>query len=132
MVADLADSGSCRRGVGTCEPDPSARAAAGICLDSGGNLARSGGGTACQAHDHAHVRILARSALGVVQVGYPALEPLAVAMRDLARATEALAAYLETLEGPGESRRLASKRQRAPLRCSRSERTWQRTWQPTR
>jgi uncharacterized membrane protein YgaE (UPF0421/DUF939 family) len=56
-----------------------------------------------------HVRILARSALGVVRSGDPAPEPLAVAVRDLARATEALAAYLEASEGPDEARRLALK-----------------------
>jgi uncharacterized membrane protein YgaE (UPF0421/DUF939 family) len=56
-----------------------------------------------------HVRILARSALGIVRSGDPAPEPLAVAVRDLARATEALAAYLEASEGPEEARRLALK-----------------------
>lgn len=48
-----------------------------------------------------HVRILARSALGVVRTGDPAPEPLPVAVRDLARATDALAVYLET---PGDSK----------------------------
>jgi hypothetical protein len=52
---------------------------------------------------------LARSALGVVRAGNPAPEPLGVAMRDLALATEALAAYLETPESPEEARRLALK-----------------------
>jgi uncharacterized membrane protein YccC len=56
-----------------------------------------------------HVRILARSALGVVRTSDPAPEPLAVAVRDLARATEALAAYLEVPESPEEARRLALK-----------------------
>jgi uncharacterized membrane protein YgaE (UPF0421/DUF939 family) len=56
-----------------------------------------------------HVRILARSALGVVRTGDRAPEPLAVAVRDLARATEALAVYLETPSGPEEARRLALK-----------------------
>jgi uncharacterized membrane protein YgaE (UPF0421/DUF939 family) len=56
-----------------------------------------------------HVRILARSALGVVRAGNPAPEPLGVAVRDLALATEALAAYLETPESPEEARRLALK-----------------------
>ena len=56
-----------------------------------------------------HVRILARSALGVVRTGDPAPEQLAGAVRDLARATEALAAYLEASEGPDEARRLALK-----------------------
>lgn len=56
-----------------------------------------------------HVRILARSVLGVVSTGRPAPEPLVLALRDLARATEALAAYLETSEGPEEPRRLALK-----------------------
>ena len=56
-----------------------------------------------------HVRILARSALGVVRTGDPAPEPLSVAVRDLARATEALAAYLEVPGGPEEARRLALK-----------------------
>jgi uncharacterized membrane protein YgaE (UPF0421/DUF939 family) len=54
-----------------------------------------------------HVRIVARSALGVVRTGDPAPEPLGVAVRDLARATEALAAYLETPDSPEEARRLA-------------------------
>src|SRR5215207_1550175 len=57
-----------------------------------------------------HVRILARSALGVVRTGDPAPEPLTVAVRDLARATEALAVYLEAPGGgPEEARRLALK-----------------------
>jgi uncharacterized membrane protein YgaE (UPF0421/DUF939 family) len=56
-----------------------------------------------------HVRILARSALGVVRAGNPAPEPLGVAMRDLALATGALAAYLEVPESPEEARRLALK-----------------------
>ena len=56
-----------------------------------------------------HVRILARSALGVVRTGDPAPEPLPVAVRDLAQATEALAAYLEDPGGPEEARRLALK-----------------------
>jgi len=54
-----------------------------------------------------HVRILARGALGVVSAVHPAPEPLAVALRDLARAAEALASYLETLDSPEEARRLA-------------------------
>jgi hypothetical protein len=54
-----------------------------------------------------HVRILARGALGVVSTGRPAPELLAVALRDLARATEALASYLETPDSPEEARRLA-------------------------
>jgi hypothetical protein len=56
-----------------------------------------------------HVRILARSALGVVRTGDPAPEPLPVAVRDLARATEALAAYLEAPGDSEEARRLALK-----------------------
>jgi hypothetical protein len=56
-----------------------------------------------------HVRILARSALGVVRTGDPAPEPLSVAVRDLAQATEALAVYLEAPGGPEEARRLALK-----------------------
>jgi uncharacterized membrane protein YccC len=56
-----------------------------------------------------YMRILARSALGVVRTGDPAPEPLAVALRDLARAVEALAAYLEASEGPDEARWLALK-----------------------
>ena len=56
-----------------------------------------------------HVRILARSALGIVRSGDSAPEPLTVAMRDLARATEALAAYLEAPGPPDEARRLALK-----------------------
>ena len=54
-----------------------------------------------------HVRILARDALGLVRTSRPAPEPLAVAVRDLARATQALAAYLETSDNPEEVRRLA-------------------------
>jgi len=54
-----------------------------------------------------HVRILARSALGVVRTRDRAPEPLGAAVRDLARATEALAAYLETPDSPEEARRLA-------------------------
>jgi uncharacterized membrane protein YgaE (UPF0421/DUF939 family) len=56
-----------------------------------------------------HIRILARSALGVVRSGYPAPEALPVALRDLARATEALAAHLEAPSDPEEARRLALK-----------------------
>jgi hypothetical protein len=56
-----------------------------------------------------HVRILARSALGIVRTGDSAPEPLTVAVRDLARATEALAAYLEEPGPPDEARRLALK-----------------------
>src|SRR5919112_3724197 len=56
-----------------------------------------------------HVRILSRSALGVVRTGDPAPEPLPVAVRDLARATEALAAYLEAPGGSEEACRLALK-----------------------
>src|ERR687894_261471 len=56
-----------------------------------------------------HMRILARDALGVVRTGRPAPEPLTVALRDLARATEAFAAYLETPESSDEARRLALK-----------------------
>ena len=56
-----------------------------------------------------HVRILARSALGVVHTGDPAPGTLPVAVRDLARATEALAAYLEAPGDPETARRLALK-----------------------
>jgi hypothetical protein len=56
-----------------------------------------------------YMRILARSALGVVRTGDPAPEPLPAALRDLARAVEALATYLETSEGPEEARWLALK-----------------------
>jgi uncharacterized membrane protein YgaE (UPF0421/DUF939 family) len=56
-----------------------------------------------------HVRRLARSALGVVRTGDPAPEPLAVALRDLARAVKALAGYLEATESPEEVRLLALK-----------------------
>jgi hypothetical protein len=56
-----------------------------------------------------YVRILARSALGVARRGDPAPEPLAAALRDLARAVDALGAYLETSEGPEEARWLALK-----------------------
>ncbi|HEX5848704.1 MAG TPA: FUSC family protein [Rubrobacter sp.] len=53
------------------------------------------------------VRALARAALSVVQPGDPAPEPLPAAIRGLARATEALAAYLQTSGDPDETRRLA-------------------------
>jgi uncharacterized membrane protein YgaE (UPF0421/DUF939 family) len=56
-----------------------------------------------------HVRILARSALGVVRTGNSAPEPLPVAVRDLARAMEALAVYLEAPGDSEETRRLALK-----------------------
>jgi hypothetical protein len=56
-----------------------------------------------------HVRIVARSALGVVRTGDPAPEPLAVAVRDLARATEALAVYLEAPGDAETARRFALK-----------------------
>ena len=56
-----------------------------------------------------HVRILARSALGVVRTGNPAPDPLPVAVRDLARAMEALAVYLEAPGDSEETRRLALK-----------------------
>ncbi|MCA1728996.1 MAG: FUSC family protein [Actinobacteria bacterium] len=54
-----------------------------------------------------NVRGLARAALSVVHSGNPAPGPLPVALRDLARATEALAAYLETLDEPEDARRFA-------------------------
>ena len=56
------------------------------------------------------VRALARAALSVVQPGAedPVPERLPTAIRGLARATEALAAYLQTPEAPPEeTRRLA-------------------------
>jgi hypothetical protein len=56
------------------------------------------------------VRALARAALSVVQpeAEDPVPERLPAAIRGLARATEALAAYLQTSgEPPGETRRLA-------------------------
>ncbi len=54
------------------------------------------------------VRALARAALSVVQPEEPAPEPLPSAIRALARATEALAAYLQTSgDPPDETRRLA-------------------------
>ena len=53
------------------------------------------------------VRTLARAALSVVQPGDPAPEPLPAAIRGLAKATEALAAYLQTSGDPDETRRLA-------------------------
>jgi hypothetical protein len=56
-----------------------------------------------------HVRILARGALGLVRPGRSAPEPFAVALRDLARAIEALAAYLEVPDNPEETRRFALK-----------------------
>ncbi|MDQ4127515.1 MAG: FUSC family protein [Actinomycetota bacterium] len=54
------------------------------------------------------VRALARAALSVVQPEVPAPDPLmTAAIRGLARATEALAAYLETSGDPAQTRRLA-------------------------
>jgi hypothetical protein len=54
------------------------------------------------------VRALARAALSVVQPEGSAPERLLAAIRGLARATEALAAYLQTAGAPpGETRRLA-------------------------
>ena len=53
------------------------------------------------------LRALARAALSVVQPEEAAPEPLTVAIRGLARATEALAAYLQTSGDPDETRRLA-------------------------
>jgi uncharacterized membrane protein YgaE (UPF0421/DUF939 family) len=54
------------------------------------------------------VRALARAALSVVQPDDPAPERLPAAIRSLARATEALAAYLQTSgDPPEETRRLA-------------------------
>ncbi|MBA2713472.1 MAG: FUSC family protein [Rubrobacteraceae bacterium] len=53
------------------------------------------------------VRALSRAALSVVQPGIPSPEPLSGAARGLARATEALAAYLETSGDPEDTRRLA-------------------------
>jgi hypothetical protein len=53
------------------------------------------------------VRALARAALSVVQPGDPVPEPLSEAVRGLARATGALAAYLGTPDDPEDTRRLA-------------------------
>ena len=54
------------------------------------------------------VRALARAALSVVQPEHPAPDPLmTAAIRGLARATEALADYLQTSGDPDETRRLA-------------------------
>jgi uncharacterized membrane protein YccC len=53
------------------------------------------------------VRALSRAALSVVQPGDPSPEPLSGAVRGLARATEALAAYLQTAGDPQDTRRLA-------------------------
>ena len=53
------------------------------------------------------VRALARAALSVVRPEEPAPEPLPAAIRGLARATEALAAYLQTSGDAEETRRLA-------------------------
>lgn len=53
------------------------------------------------------VRALARAALGLVEHGAPAPEPLSGAVRDLARATQAMAAYLESPGGPDDARRFA-------------------------
>ncbi len=50
------------------------------------------------------VRALARAALAVVQPGSAAPERLSGAIRELARATESLGAYLETPGAPGDTR----------------------------
>ena len=50
------------------------------------------------------VRALARAALAVVQPGSAAPERLSGAIRELARATESLGAYLETSGAPGDTR----------------------------
>ena len=53
------------------------------------------------------VRAIARAALGVVRPEGPAPEGMPAAIRDLARATEALANYLQTSGDPVETRQLA-------------------------
>ena len=53
------------------------------------------------------VRAIARAALSVVQPGDPFSEALPSAVRGLARATEALAAYLQTSGDPEDTRRFA-------------------------
>jgi len=53
------------------------------------------------------VRAIARAALSVVQPGDPFSEALPSAVRSLARATEALAAYLQTSGDPEDTRRFA-------------------------
>ncbi len=53
------------------------------------------------------VRALSRAALSVVQPGDSSPEPLSGAVRGLARATEALATYLETSGDPEHTRQLA-------------------------
>jgi len=53
------------------------------------------------------VRAIARAALSVVQPGDPFSETLPSAVRGLARATEALAAYLQTSGDPEDTRRFA-------------------------
>jgi hypothetical protein len=53
------------------------------------------------------VRAIARAALSVVQPGVPSPEALSGSVRTLARATEALAAYLETSGDPADTRRFA-------------------------
>ena len=55
-----------------------------------------------------NVRGLARAAMSVIRPdGDPVPERLSVAVRDLARATETLARYLDKLDQPEETRRLA-------------------------
>lgn len=54
-----------------------------------------------------NVRGLARAALSLVHTGNPAPGSLSVALRDLARAMEALAAYLESPGEPEDARRYA-------------------------
>lgn len=53
------------------------------------------------------VRSLARAALGLVDHGVPSPEQLSGAVRDLARAMEAIGTYLEWTGGPEDTRRFA-------------------------
>jgi hypothetical protein len=54
-----------------------------------------------------NVRVLARAAAAAVREGEPAPEALSESVRDLARAVDALSAYIEEPEHPVETRRFA-------------------------
>jgi hypothetical protein len=54
-----------------------------------------------------NVRVLARAAAAAVREGEPAPEALSETVRNLARAVEALSAYIEEPEHPVETRRFA-------------------------
>ena len=78
-----------------------------------------------------HVRILARSALGIVHTGDPAPEPLAVALRVWLGQRRPWLPTLRSLDLLTKHADSPATLQGAP-RCSGSVKTWRRTWPPTR